>query len=708
MIIAQIGPGNTGVNGTRIDGEIVISLFDAATGQPTNGDNVIVSYTQNINGNITESQATISGQSLSIYQGEISNSDPANGFYTKFQIDGVSQQPDPSPPVNQCDLKINFITVDQPESAPGAGNAQITINASSSYGPILYSNDFGATYQASPTFTNLGGGLAQPVVKDSNSLGCTDQSTVTIPVLSNLLVSDPSVTLTGENISRWSAAFNPIVFSYQRKDFEILAIEQDTLTGNAAVSVNCDVSPIATAIAANAQATANAAALNIVLTNLNPIYVYINAGSYIGNYQVLSVSDTNRLIINTTFTTAATGFININLLRPYYQIRTQITYQDALTGVTNNIISTNRPDATGLVKADISNFLQSLLRAKDDSNFTQLCYRDSNLCASYTIAYAEYWDGKLASGQTLTYIPVTTPYYALYAAKQLGNKYGGNLAAYVPFPSVTDSTQLAQWITDFEEPAYTNGYPFDISFIYSESVAGLPVYCELTPLDINRNPIDGGPQTSYLINNDGSSLLTEDGGGLVIANQTTVNTSISGQVGLNRILINASFGSNVYYFNLMLNYAIENTTHTITQTQTVRIDNAVDENSVYLRWVGLTGSWNYYRFVYNQEVSLDVQNAVIIKNYVFDWENQDSIEEVIGKSAGQKIKVMAEDLSVADIKGLQSIKYSPKVQMLISGNPVKWQTIVLNTATFSEYETLNGQAPFSVTFNLPSINIQSQ
>ena len=69
---------------------------------------------------------------------------------------------------------------------------------------------------------------------------------------------------------------------------------------------------------------------------------------------------------------------------------------------------------------------------------------------------------------------------------------------------------------------------------------------------------------------------------------------------------------------------------------------------------------------------------------------------------------MAEDLSVNDIKGLQSIKYSPKVQMLVNKNPVKWQTIVLNTATFAEYETLNSQAPFSVTFNLPSINIQTQ
>ncbi|MDF2430818.1 MAG: hypothetical protein JWP44_449, partial [Mucilaginibacter sp.] len=348
------------------------------------------------------------------------------------------------------------------------------------------------------------------------------------------------------------------------------------------------------------------------------------------------------------------------------------------------------------------------LRAKDGSNFTQINYRDSNLSASYQVAYAEYWDGKLTGSQTLTYLPIANPYYVLYAAKQLGDSYGGNLAAYVPFRTVTNNSQLAKWVTDFTEPAYSNGYPFDIGFIYSDDMAGLQLYCELAPLDINRKPLAGGSQTSYLLNDNGSWLLNQDGSKMIIASQSTVSTPIPAQLGLNRLLVNSNFDDDVSYFNLSLGYTNGSNITIVTQTQTVRIDNAVDEQSVYLRWIGLSGAWNYYRFVYNQEISLDVQNAVIIKNYVSDWANQESIEEVIGKSAGQKMKVMAEDLSVADIKGLQSIKYSPKVQMLVNKNPVKWQTVVLNTATFSEYETLNGVAPFSVTFNMPGINIQTQ
>ena len=706
MIIAKIDYSHTGVNGTQVSGQVFISLFDAATGQPTNGDNVTISYTQNINGTILNGQVTIAGQSAPIYTGLLSDQNPASPYFTSFQITNVGTVPNPAPPVNVCDLVINYINIDNPEFAPGAADAEITVNADSSYGPIAYSLD-NITFQVSSTFSGLTGGLKTIYVTDAN--GCTNSQSVTIPILDNLLVSDPSVTLTGGNVSRWNAAFNPIVFTYQRKDFEVTSVSLDTVSGNAAVSVNCDTTLIANAITANNQALANAALLNVVLVNNNPAYVYINAGPYVGVFQVNSVPSIGVLVLNTAYTTIATGFININILRPYYQVRTQITYVDALTGQQNVITSTNRPDNTGLTKADISNFLQSLLQAKDASNFTQINFRDNNLSASYQIAYAEYWDGKLATNQTLTYIPINNPFYVVYAAKQLGQQYGGNLAAYVPFPSVVNTSQLAQWVTDFTVPAYSNGYPFDIGFIYSDALVGLQLYCVLTPFDINQNPVSDGPaQVSYLLNDDGSWLLNQDGSKLIIAGQTSGNTAIPAQLGLNRLLVNANFAADVYYLTLSLNYNIGTTVHTITQSQLIRIDNAVDEQSVYLRWIGLCGSWNYYRFVYNQEVTLDVQNAVIIKNYVSDWENQDGIEEVIGKSAGQKMKVMAEDLSVNDIKGLQSIKYSPKVQMLVNKNPVKWQTVVINTATFSEYETLNGQAPFSVTFNLPSINIQTQ
>jgi len=702
-IIAHVVPIGTELIGTETTGTLMIMLTDVATGAPVNGNGVAVDYELNQNGVISTGTIYMAGQQYPLYSGKLYDSSVFSPYFTKYYAT-VNTTETPYPPITlQCDLKINAINGDKPASATGAADAQITVSASSSYLPVQYSID-NVNFQSSPTFTGLQGGLITVYCTDAND-GCTASSSATIPTTANLLINDPSVTVNG-NVSRWNAAFNPIIFTYQRRDFEVTGVTSDS-SGNAKITVNASVSTIATAISTNQAAIANAAAEGITILNYQNIYVYLNAGPYKGVFMVTDADDFS-LVINTPYISSATGFININMLRPYYKILTQITYVDPLTGVMNNINSTNRPDGSGIIKADISNFLQSILRAKDDSDYTAINFRDKNLSASYTIQYAEQYDDYTKPGTTITspYISIEAPYYVMYTARQLRSQNGGNLAEYVPFPT---APTLAKWVTDFTEPAYTNGYPFDISFIYSEALAGRQLYYKMVLLDINRNPLPGNTISSYLLNEDGSWLLNQDMSKLIIASQSLSTTPIVEYVGLNRVLVNMAMPLEAYYFTLAIFYNDEDSNSIqVTQTQTVRIDHAPDINAVYMRWIGLTGSWNYYRFNYNQEISLDVQNATIIKNFVQDWQNQEGVEEVISKDAGQKIKLMAEDLSVADIKGLQSIKYSPKVQMLFNANPVQWQTVVLNTATFSEYETINGQAPFSITFNQPSINIQTQ
>ncbi|MBD1383997.1 hypothetical protein IDJ75_01815 [Mucilaginibacter rigui] len=686
--VVHLPATTTDANGSMyMHAKVYVAIVNALTGLPANGNNCIVTYTINdsING-ITTQTVTVPGMQSLIYTGEIGHvifnsshrvvSSTSKNFNFIALTGGDGE--DLPPPQQAGDIEIVSITIDSPETAPGAHNGQITVNATATYLPLAYKLD-GTLTQASNIFTGLAGGSHTVMVIDAN--GQSISQTVFIPTVNNLLQADPSVTLPGGNTSRWNAAFNPIVFTYQRRDFNVTGLQLNTLDGKTRVLVNTDVSSVTPGD-----------------------HIYIETDTCTGTFKVTDKYSAGAFVIDTPFTTSSTGFININRLRPYYKVLTRITFYDKITGRESTITSKNRPNNKGVTRADISNFLQSLLRAKDESDYTQTNYRDDNLSASYQIAYAEEWDGHTPLFNTIEH-----PYYVVYAAKQLGERYAGNLAAYVPFASVPPGGDKAKWISDFAEPAYSNGYPFDISFIYSDELVGRQLYADFTLLDINRNPLPGGPQTSYLLNDDGSWLLNQDGSKMIIARQSQAVVPVPGQLGLNRLLIEGPFADDVYYVNVTLKYDDENDiTHAVTQTQTIRVDDAVDAQSLYLRWIGLNGSWNYYRFVYNQEVSLDVQNAVIIKNYVSDWEHQDSIEEVISKTAGQKVKVMAEDLSVTDIKGLQSIKYSPKVQMLVGKNPVKWQTIVINTATYSEYETRNGQAPFSVTFNMPGINIQVQ
>lgn len=679
----------TDINGSFINNaQVYIAIYDAITAQPANGNNCLVIYTvTDENNNTSTNTINIPGMRSLIYTGEVgrttfnSKKNVLSSSNKTFKVlsvgpgdDSVSLPPVPG------NLTVQ-IKVDSPESAPNAADGQITITATSNYLPIAYQLD-GLITAASPTFSGLSGGNHTVTVIDAADYSLSQ--TIYVPTVTSTLVSDPSVTLQGNHISRWNAAFNPIIFTYQRKDFSVTGMALNTLDGKTRVSVNTDVSAV-----------------------LKDDYVYLQTETLTGSFKVLSVYDNFTLVIDEPFSQTGQGFININRLRPYYKMLTRISFFDKITGKFSAVTATHRPNNTGLTRADISNFLQSLLRASDDYTYNEPSHRDDNLSASYQIAYAQHWDNGTDTGYTSDFVTIDKPYYVVYAAKQLGETYGGNMAAYVPFATTPAGTAKAAWITDFAEPACSVGYPFDMSFIYSEDLVGRQIYAEFTPLDINRNPLPGS-SASYLLNDDGSWLLNSDGSKMVIARQSISKADVPGQLGLNRLLINGPFPDDAYYLDIVLKYDEGDTTHTVTQTQTIRIDDAVDDQSVYLRWIGLSGSWNYYRFVYNQEVSLDVQNAVIIKKYVTDWQNQQGIDEVISKAAGQKVKVLAEDLSVADIKGLQSIKYSPKVQLLVNRNPVKWQTVVVNTATYSEYDTRNQQAPFSITFSLPAINVQAQ
>jgi hypothetical protein len=683
------------ISGYRVYGDFYIELKDEYD-NPVAGNGDIVSYQTFFDGEAGYIQSVpIIGSNLTIGENllvEDTSSSPLPVIDMRI-VGDVTPSNYVAPTV--CDILISNVTVNKTESGSGKKDAQITINATSGAGDIRYSLD-NVTWQSSAVFSNLAGGGYIAYVKDA--AGCTASKGFNVETVDSLLIADPTVELSNGNISRWNAAFNPIVFTYQRRDFYISNTYDSYYQQKTTFAIN---------------GALNTGTVSLAVKD----WVYINTGDYDDVYRVDSVDLYNNTItIEAPFNNplSKTGFVNINKVKPYYQVNTQIEYEDPLTGKTKTITCTHRPDKRGVTRADISSFLQSLLRAKDESNFSQINFRDNNLSANYRIKYAEIWQNPATDTQAGgVYVDTGKPYYVLYSARQLGDAFGGNMAPYVPFKTVDGASRRARWLTDFAEPAYSAGYPFDIGFIYGEDLAGLDVFAEITPLDVNRNPLLNSIQVSYLLNEDRSFLLNQDSSKLVIKRQEIINKpiteSIARCVGLNRLRINNEFSEQASYFTIALKYTdADNVTHTITQTQTVRIDDALDDQSVYLRWIGLSGSWNYYRFVYNQELTLDVQNAVIVKNHILDWANQDATEDVISKSAGMKMKVMAEDLSVADIKGLQSIKYSPKVQMLVNKNPVKWQTVVLNTATFAEYETRNGQAPFSVTFNLPGLNIQTQ
>lgn len=811
------------VSGTQTFGQVFISIFDADTNLPANGDGCTVTWNQNINGTVTNESTVIMGLSVSIYTGLIYDSAPG-GFFTLFTITsltpGTGIPPDPA----ADDLTIvNIITT--PESAIGAADGTVTINATSSFPAILYSLD-NSTFQSSNVFTGQISGSGTAYVTDANS--GAKSSPYTVELLGNILATDPTVDLGNGNLSRWNAAFNPIWFKYQRKDFEVTSVTLDSGTGNILVAVNADMT--------------NVKARSVITTlygNIDSVgdFVYINTEKYAGSYEVLSKT-TGTLVLNTPYTVDdTTGFININSLRPSYYIETIITYIDQLTGKFATITSKNYPFPDGHCNVDLSSFLKSLLIVKDYSGYNILNYRDLQLSASYTINYAEVW-----TGNTPVFASITRPFYVLFVAMQLQQIGGGNMQEYVPYQQ---GFQPAKWLTSFLMPVYNHLFPFDLPFIFSEYMVGLSPYYVVILLDINKQPLtDQSVGDSFLLNEDGSFLLQEDGGKFIIASQQLINYPIVERVGLNRLLINFTPPSLCWYFSVQLKYdtggapaifnvalteatspnfidgngqlkingndvldiyssgsssfttaaggaysfeALTNSasaatnpkirltitrtigagsptviydnqipaipgasmvktgiaqidatytvqittadtttpvtliniadttpvtvqTYPLTVPQICRIDQNTTDRQIYVRWIGLLGSWEYYTFCYNQMKTLEVFNTVTIKDFIVNWEFEDTIVDVISKNANEKLTVYAENVSVDDITALRGLKTSPKAQIFIG--PVvsgyNWLTINSGDANYTEIETRINAYSLAVTFALPNLNLQYQ
>jgi len=193
---------------------------------------------------------------------------------------------------------------------------------------------------------------------------------------------------------------------------------------------------------------------------------------------------------------------------------------------TNLLLSSSthapRPDKTmNLDIAEYANdYLYSTLqnitvRNKKDTGSTLKIY------FTYVI-YNKYEDPDTLSARTIyteQYIAVTS------SAMQFGDKYGSNMAKYLPFAFDAPTQYKSEMLTMFKEPVYFEGFPFTLSFIYNEDIASHEVHINESRLDVNKS----------LLSTVVSDLDTTQAG---VINLLTLNTP----TGENYIKFNLSVG----------------------------------------------------------------------------------------------------------------------------------------------------------------------
>jgi len=146
----------------------------------------------------------------------------------------------------------------------------------------------------------------------------------------------------------------------------------------------------------------------------------------------------------------------------------------------------------------------------------------------------------------------------------------------------------------------------------------------------------------------------------------------------------------------------------LTEKKRIRINRKCPEQPIYLAWFNLLGGIDYWLFSVTQTETVKVSGRVLFEKDIRDLENADSVMEFLSKEANRAFAIGDENLDDNDIEGLVGLLISPKVQILVGRDPFKWQTVLVDTGTFTIKETKERRFRVELSINKPELIIQTQ
>lgn len=240
-------------------------------------------------------------------------------------------------------------------------------------------------------------------------------------------------------ISRWLATDAPIEFWAQRKDNLISSVANNG--GNFQINLS----------------TANSIFYPIVGEFIS---LHAQGAYYI--VQVLSKQSDSQYTIALSYNASTVFDYYVAHQKPvnYY-----VDIKLSINGIEQQNLAGFTPNFNGLCKCDISGYLQSYVN--DDKRATvdgDVNVKEANQSGSFTFYIRENYIGNVNSSFVLN----QNTWYYIKGARSI--EKGSNVSEFVP-----NLSQQTEFLNYFEEPTCYVGLPFDISFIYSELLAGKSV-----------------------------------------------------------------------------------------------------------------------------------------------------------------------------------------------------------------------------------------
>lgn len=254
----------------------------------------------------------------------------------------------------------------------------------------------------------------------------------------------------------WVCTGNPILYKFQRKDYNITAVANSG--GALQITVNANLATLA-------------AALGGPVIAGSILWVTTDNGVYNAAYTVVTCTNAANSVITFTAGTysaaATTGYTNLISNRPAWRLEVELYRQADNTLIFSPL--NNSATAAGVTTVNVSilnDYIdQEPFAYLTRSNFNTVhCEPNATTSIGFYIKYRETWTGS-AEAQT---DDVANPSWAAKGARQIGDPYGGYLKEY----SEPAATPTRKFLTKFSRLTHWPGRKSTISYIDSEAATG--------------------------------------------------------------------------------------------------------------------------------------------------------------------------------------------------------------------------------------------
>ena len=456
----------------------------------------------------------------------------------------------------------------------------------------------------------------------------------------NRMQSD-GVTITGV-MCKTVAANNPVVIELQRADF----------TGTTVLSAWDGVN------------------LSI---NLGSLASEVSVGDYLYNG-----TSGRKLVLNKTgnVVTFDFPFAALGNITTYFNIERRLNWY--LVVEVKQSSNSKRyvrftPDEEGLIRAEISGALKSMVNLNDTENSTIANSVSQSL--TFTINWTEYWVGSTESITTNT-----DKYFAINGAFQICDPNDGYYIDYFAnlFGSSSFPLLLPKWLTEFERPTQFGGFPFTCSMLFNEGLGSMTGYSvDKIYKDAAGSVITYEDYPLPLGDNDAILQILLTKGGIEVTDPDLART------------LTVLFYRESDYLDIIrplyCNYIPVN---------------MQDCNSFYVKWINTLGGWDYWLFQGNIYETDRVETGGSYESYFDSIASASDFENWVSKQATPQVQVGCDVANEGDARGLRSLKSSPKVYWYNTAIS-KWIGVKVDPGSFAFRKNRSSYNRVELTINLP-------